>query len=717
MQGLTSDKNPMWTVMFWNRVHRYRCLVTKYWWLLVLMLSATIFAAALFLMYQPVRFGSVAQTRVDLENVKSIIFTGASANSEFGQQALDDFMTGEKTIIKGPTVTQMAADKLVARYPDMPHAETKLDVVAEGQFFTFTAMGPRPDYVQRYLQSVIDAYLDYRNKQKQGANASATEQVRVEVPILEDKLKKDDDAMISFQRLHRNVFSRESGKGATAELDALKAKLSQFNDDYNRLSLMTPDQGLDRASSPSSGQSSASSPQSQASLETSSAEGDYRQAQDNLVRLQAQIDDLSHDLRPKHPKIVALRTQIDSQNKSINGLLDRNRKRIENQRELVGSMIQSTKDQIAQAEPKAQENSLLQVEFDKLEETKNRDLKTYNDLQTTLNAVALNSKGEVDPVRVMEPASPGVPVPSSWIKVMALALIVGVGGGAGILVLIDRMDDRMSSISDFQAHFAEHVIGQIPRDTSKEQTELLKPDDQRHQLVESFRNLRSTLLFMPLEGARPKTLLITSAIPNEGKSTLSCNLALVMASAGMKTLLIDGDLRRGEIHNAFGVTRDPGFTDVLGHNVNWKIAIRTTGVENLHVLPRGRNVAQPSEYLLGKNTDKLLQELYPLYDYIIIDSSPVLAADDTASLAPKIDATLFVVRLSFTPAKMTRKSLEILHKRQANIPGLILNQVDTRSPEFVYYQYSEYYHAATPEDDNDGGTKKGKQPKPPIEVS
>ncbi len=96
------------------------------------------------------------------------------------------------------------------------------------------------------------------------------------------------------------------------------------------------------------------------------------------------------------------------------------------------------------------------------------------------------------------------------------------------------------------------------------------------------------------------------------------------------------------------MARDPGLTDVLGHSVNWKIAIRTTGVENLHVLPRGRNVPQPSEYLLNKNTDRLLQELYPLYDYIIIDSSPVLAADDTASLAPKIDATLFVVRMGFT---------------------------------------------------------------------
>jgi succinoglycan biosynthesis transport protein ExoP len=108
-------------------------------------------------------------------------------------------------------------------------------------------------------------------------------------------------------------------------------------------------------------------------------------------------------------------------------------------------------------------------------------------------------------------------------------------------------------------------------------------------------------------------------------------------------------------------------------------------------------VPQPSELLINPATDELLKEIYPEFDYIIIDSSPLLAADDTASLAPKIDAVLFVVRLAFTPAKMTRKALEILEKRQANIPGLILNFVDTKSPEFVYYQYPEYYHSPVDE--------------------
>ena len=108
----------------------------------------------------------------------------------------------------------------------------------------------------------------------------------------------------------------------------------------------------------------------------------------------------------------------------------------------------------------------------------------------------------------------------------------------------------------------------------------------------------------------------------------------------------------------------------------------------MFILPRGNTISQPSEHLLRESTDAFLKDVYNHYDYIIIDSSPVLAADDTTSLAPKIDATLFVVRLSYTSARLTRKALELLYSRQVNMPGVILNYVDTSLPEYYYYQYT-----------------------------
>ena len=135
----------------------------------------------------------------------------------------------------------------------------------------------------------------------------------------------------------------------------------------------------------------------------------------------------------------------------------------------------------------------------------------------------------------------------------------------------------------------------------------------------------------------------------------------------------------------------------MKQEVNWREVVVPTSYPNLSLLPRGKTVAQPSEHLLRDSTDQMLKEIYQQYDYIVIDSSPVLAADDTTSLAPKIDATLFVVRLAYTSARLTRKALELLYSRQVNVPGVILNYVDTSLPEYYYYQYSEYYNTPATE--------------------
>jgi succinoglycan biosynthesis transport protein ExoP len=156
--------------------------------------------------------------------------------------------------------------------------------------------------------------------------------------------------------------------------------------------------------------------------------------------------------------------------------------------------------------------------------------------------------------------------------------------------------------------------------------------------------------------------------------------------------LIDGDLRRGALREQFGSDSRLGFSEILQQEVPWQEVVMPTTYSSLFLLTRGKALPQPSEHLLRDSTDQFLKEIYHQYEYIIIDSSPVLAADDTTSLAPKIDATLLVVRLSYTSARLTKKALELLYSRQVNVPGIILNYVDTSLPEYYYYQYSEYYN-------------------------
>src|SRR5438132_13149886 len=152
----------------------------------------------------------------------------------------------------------------------------------------------------------------------------------------------------------------------------------------------------------------------------------------------------------------------------------------------------------------------------------------------------------------MEMATASISVRPGLIKRLLIGFGIGALAGLAIIILLDRIDDRMASFSEFQHHFSENVLGQIPKEKTKGKVDLLPPDDSRHVFAESYRNIRSSILFMPYEGPRPKTILVTSAVPNEGKSTVSANLAIALALSGARTLLIDGDLRRGALREQFG---------------------------------------------------------------------------------------------------------------------------------------------------------------------
>jgi non-specific protein-tyrosine kinase len=298
------------------------------------------------------------------------------------------------------------------------------------------------------------------------------------------------------------------------------------------------------------------------------------------------------------------------------------------------------------------------------------------------------------------------------------------------------------SLEELTGRFDEWIIGQIPElpkskkhrrrpltsdrgPLTSDHPPLLTVGDDRHIFAESHRNLRSALWFGADHGEKPKALLVTSAVPGEGKSTLAANLARTMAFAGARVLLIDADLRRGLLHKLFEIPAEPGFSDLLTSDGDLPFYLTpipltpapltsdlrplTSGPDlrpltsgaasgSLTLLPRGRLLDTSGELLLSPNCDKMLARVRKQFDCVILDSIPVFAADDTTSLAPKVDGVLFVVRNSFTSAGAARHALELLYERQAKILGLVFNRADTTSRSYRYYQYADYYHSAGKKD-------------------
>lgn len=609
-------------------------------------------------------------------------------------------------LMQSTEVRQSAETLVRSTHPELQPVFVEVTVTQKPRtsIFELQAIGSTPEYTQAFLNGLMQKYLDFKKGMREDQGHNVTTAITEQLISVEKDLRNGEDEMLEFQKKNNIGFLQEEGNSAAAYLVRLNQQQASLKTEYDLLSLLDLDQNLDRKARPD-GVAAAQQPDEQNGgmpFSDVGPEGDYLKAKQSLQLLKAERDSLSKDLRPKHPKIIKLNDEIAKSEKLIQLYRADAVEKLETRRKSIGKQMENLQVNIKEWEAKALDLSQRLAEYNRIKGKVDRLKTLYDRLTNNLKEVNVSqSVDSADQVSIMEMASAPISVRPGLLKSLLLGLVCGALVGIGILLLLDRIDDRMASFSEFQNQFSESVLGQIPKEKSRGKIILLEADDPRHVIAESYRNIRSSIFFMPYEGPRPKTLLITSSVPNEGKSTISSNLAITMALSGARTLLIDGDLRRGALRETFGVTSKVGFSEVLKQEVHWQEVIVPTSHPSLFLLPRGKTLGQPSEHLLRDSTDQLLKELYNYYDYIIIDSSPVLAADDSTSLAPKIDATLFVVRLSYTSARLVRKSLELLYNRQVNVPGVILNYVDTSLPEYYYYQYSEYYNPPATVEEND----------------
>src|SRR4051812_1552914 len=693
---------------FLTRLHRYRALLLRRWWIPVLTTSIGVFVAAWMIYQRPPEF--LSTSKMMLAGKLNI-----SQNAVYSEDA-QNFYGTQVQLMQSGEVRRTAEALVRSLHPEMQPVPVLITVNQKPRtsIFELQAIGSTSDYTQAYLNALMQKYLDFKKGMREDQGHNVTTAITEQLIQVEKDLRNGEDEMLEFQKQNNIGFIQEEGNSAAQYLVRLNQQLASLKTEYELLEKLDLDQNLDRspaAASTKTDNAPAPANDDQQTLGTGmpfsdvGPEGDYLKAKQAVQLLKAERDTLAKDLRPKHPKIIKLNDEISKQENLIQLFRSDAVEKLATRRLSIGKQMENLQANIKEWETKALDLSQRLAQFNRLKGKVDRLKTLYDRLTNNLKEVGVSQVVDgTDQVAIMEMASGPISVRPGLIKSLLIGLGCGILAGLGILLLLDRIDDRMASFGEFQHHFTENVLGQIPREKTKGKINLLQADDARHIFAESYRNIRSSIFFMPYDGPRPKTLLVTSAVPNEGKSTISANLAITFALSGARTLLIDGDLRRGAQREAFDISSRIGFSEVLQGEVNWQEVVVPTAYPSLFVLPRGKSLSQPSEHLLRDSTDRLLQELYNHYDYIIIDSSPVLAADDTTSLAPKIDATLFVVRLSYTSARLTKKSLELLYNRQVNVPGVILNYVDTSLPEYYYYQYSEYYNTPLPDEDRHGSS-------------
>ena len=430
------------------------------------------------------------------------------------------------------------------------------------------------------------------------------------------------------------------------------------------------------------------------------------------ANLKIQIADLSTQLGPSYPKVAQLNNQlkeIDRQlqtetNKAVDHLKGQYLAALQRET-MLREAFEKQKQEANKLNESAIEYSILKRDLDS-----NRTL--YEGLLEKLKEAGVTAGLRSNNFRVINPARvPTAPSEPNIPRNLAFALVLGIISAIGMAFIMENMDNTVRTPEQAQALSALPSLGMIPLGSksasggtgkrlaltaAKEVFETVTQVRPRSQMAESYRALRTSLLLSNL-GAPPKVIMVTSARPQEGKTTTSINTAIVLAQKGVRVLLVDADLRRPSIHKALGMGPRSGLSNVLTGSATLEQTITTSPIlPNLFIMPAGTPPPNPAELLASSNMKDLVAELRGLYDHIVIDTPPTLSVTDAVVLSPCADATILVIRSGQTTKQALRRARDILTQVNAHVAGVLLNAVDLTSPDYYYYyeyqgKYGEYY--------------------------
>lgn len=674
------------------RLYRYSLLLKKYWWLPVLLLSAS-------LLVQGVRYflGEPLYVSTGRMMVSPRIMTGEAA---VYTEELSNYFGTQVSLMQSEAIKSRATASVESAHPDLKGILPDLVVQQEpkASIFILKVTSPDPKYSQLFADACMSEFLEFKREMRGETSQKTVDAVAKQLAELEKAISGLDQKIFLFKQENNIVFLQEQGNYVGTYLVDLNKQLAELKKEGQLLELMSIDQTLERQMQNSPETPVKKEEMSGASL-VEGPQSEYIQTKRQLQRARARLEQLSKYLRPKHPKILGLKDEITRDERKLEIVRQQSQESVTEKRQAIQLQITNLEKLVAESETKALDVGRKMAEYEKMKSERERQQQLYDRLLGTVQNVNVSQDVSQFDVNILERATPALSIKPGFVRSLAIGLGVGLILSGGFLFLLDRFNDRVSTVVELCEHFTEPIYGQVPQETSDAdgRLPLLTPQDTRHVYAESFRNIRSSLRFVGGEAKRKnRVILVTSPTPGDGKSTTTANLALTLSFAtDEKVLLIDGDLRRGGLHRLFGLEGEPGLAEVLGGQAEWRKVIQPTPYKNLSFISAGEPAGHPGELFFSAACEALLDELRSEYETIVIDTAPVLAVDDTPSLAPKADGTLIIYRAGRTSCRLMRNSFEALYSRNAKVLGIIFNGVDPKQPEYGYYKYTEYYYSKT----------------------
>jgi len=562
-----------------------------------------------------------------------------------------------------------------------------------------------PQFAARVVNEHIRNFQDQNIKSRYDETARATAWLRDQLEELKIKVQESEDKRIAYERKNQ-IWTLDDKSNITTQrlADVNKALTDAQDDRMRKQALYEFAKAGDIADVPALRDNSTLQNLTQkrqvASEDYVDALNQYGPNFPKVQRLQAQLKDLDQLIQKEN--VNTLR-RIESEYREA--------------RQRENMMMQALDEQKVEANQLAER--LVEYNILKREAEANKTL--YDGLMTKLKEVDISSALRSSNIRVVDPAMiPAYPSRPAKARNIALAFLVGLVGGIGLALLREYLDNTVKTPDDIETlarlpslavvpQFAgsngngtrKHLLKGVSTNGHDKRIELVAQHLPKSQMSEAFRALRTSLL-LSQPGRPPQVILVTSALPREGKTTAAANLAVTLAQLGDHTVLVDADLRKPGVGRLLNLTggKYAGLSSYLaGVSSLDLVTVPHPAIPNLAAIPTGPLPPNPADLLSSSKLTEAIAELRSKFKFVVIDSPPIMAATDAVILSVQTDGVLLVVRSGETPKEAFTRTRDLLNSVKCHMLGVVLNAVDSSAPDYYYsYRYYPYSYGYGPQE-------------------
>ncbi|MEA3212781.1 MAG: polysaccharide biosynthesis transport protein [Chthoniobacter sp.] len=541
-----------------------------------------------------------------------------------------------------------------------------IDIVAEDQ---------KPGLAQTIAHSVVREFIRQSVEQRTGSTEVASEFLIQEGQRLKAHLEKSEQALQSYKEQTQAVSLEERQNITVAKLKDLNQRVTEAKTERLRLESDFGDVEKFRGDN-----------ERLNAIASVAANPGLINFRSNLGSLEAGVAALSERYRAKNPKLIQARSQLENMRARLPMEIARAAASVVTIFEASKSTEQKFDQALREQELAALNLAKLSIPYNVLMREVESDRALYESVLKRMKETDVTRGLEQNNVRIIETAGlPKAPVRPDKVRIMLLAFAGGLAAGLGLSFGLNAIDSSFKTVDKTEKILGVPILGAVPRNAGDT---AMVFDDATSAAAEAFRSLRTCLSLLGKVEQR-KVTLFTSAVPAEGKSFCAINHAISLAHQGLRTLLIDADLRRPSIAPALlGAETTLGLTDLLTGQAAFGQAIHPAKEEHLFVLPAGSRAPNPAELLSRSDFGALIAESAKQFDRIVIDTAPVNAVSDTLLLVEHAHSVCLVVRAGSTSRKAVLRASAALTSAGHGPVGAILNWVTSRNGVGYYYHYS-----------------------------